>query len=529
MASALREFFRIPRQHRMVTGIDVGSHSVKVVCLQRTKSGRPKLAYSAKEIIEPGDPEDRTARQADALKKALGRRRGRLGWVVAAFPRELTSARLINLPTIQSEEISDMVRFDAERHVPFSLDEGQVSHQILAQHENYTSDVLLVGARQRDLVRFLQVFRDVGVAPDYVSVNAIGNCRPFSHEESDGSTVAVLDIGHRSANLAIFRNRRIQYSRTLMTGTGRLEEYLADAGRPGEDVGDAAQWDFSRDGQVENTAERRWLADLVPELKRTFQAFRHEPQGGAVDRVIVCGGLAHAAGLEDRLKAELGIDTRVARDVLPSRVQGGKIGALDPEMTTAVGVALDVFDSRDASVNLLPQEVIGARKREHTRGLVRQMATLLVMIALLIGGIVFNQFNLQMKKNAFRQSQIDRLRPRISKAHKMKEELEILDSLRDQEITAYRFLEDLYRITPERMEIEDFAFEKAETEEERDAVVLNAKTFTTQEVLAYAEILLNSRFVQSVEPGSEYQVIEHGIRLRKFRIEVFSKKSLDEE
>lgn len=529
MASALREFFRIPRQHRLVTGIDLGSHSVKVVCLQRTKSGRPRLIYAAKEIIEPGDPGDLRARQAEALKKAVGRRRGRLGWVVAAFPRQLTSARIINLPTIQPAEVSEMVRFDAERHVPFSIDEAEVSHQILAQHENYTSDVLLVGARRGDLAAFLQAFRDAGVDPDYVSINALGNCRPFAGQESDGRAVAVLDIGQRYADLTIFRNRRILFSRTLMTGTGRLERYLEENGRARETSGDATQWDFSRDGEVENAAERRWLSELIPELKRTFQAYRHEHHGGTVDRVIVCGGLAHARGVEQSLEDELGIETRVAEDVLPSQVEGGKVGSLEPEMASAVGVALDLFDSRTSCVNLLPHGVVETRRKEHTRGFIRQAATLMVMIGLLAGGIGFNNYNLQMKKIEFRKSQIDELKPRISKALEMKEILQILDSLRDQEITAYRVLEDLYRITPERLQIEDFEFIKAQEEEDRDSLRITGKTFSTQEVLAYAEILYDSRFIFSVGITKEYDANEYGIPLRRFELEAQLKKSLGEE
>jgi type IV pilus assembly protein PilM len=529
MASALREFFRIPRQHRLVSGIDIGSHAVKVVSLQRTKSGRPKLVYAAKEIIEPGGLEDRHARETEALRKALGRRRGRLGWVVVAFPRELTSARIINLPTIQPAEVSEMVQFDAERHIPFAIDEAEVSHQVLAQHENYTSDVLLVGARRNDLQRFLDVFRGAGIDPDFISVNAVGNCRPFALGETDGRTVAVLDIGRRSTDLAVFRNRRPQFSRTLLVGTGRLEQYIEAEGRAPEAAVDATQWDFGRDGAEENDPERRWLSELIPELKRTFQAFQHEPLGGgSIDRIIVCGGLAHATGVEEKLKEELGIETMVARDVLPSRVEGGKIGSLDPEMASAVGVALDVFDSRQDCLNLLPQGVVEARRREHNRGFIRQAATLMVMIGLLVGGIIFNNYNLQSKKIAFWEDRIAELRPRVSKAYDMKEELAILDSLRDQEITAYRVLRELYRETPERIQIEDYDFTKARDEREADTLRLTGKAFNTQEVLSYAQILLGSQYVASVEPVKEYPITEFGIRLRRFELKAVLAKSLRE-
>jgi len=198
-------------------------------------------------------------------------------------------------------------------------------------------------------------------------------------------------------------------------------------------------------------------------------------------------------------------------------------------MAAAVGVTLEALNSGPASINLLPREIVTLRRREHNRGFTRQVATLLAMIALLVGGIAFNNFNLQSRKIAFRQDTIDRLEPRIRKARKMETELAILDSLRDLEITGYRVLRELYRITPEGIEIEDLTFTKAQDEAARDVLEMTAKASDTQAVLAYAEILLNSPFVASVEPGQEYQVVEHGVALRRFKMKAELARSLREK
>jgi type IV pilus assembly protein PilM len=521
MASAFREFFRIPRRHRTVTGIDIGARSVKVISLDRSKGGRPKLVYAAKEIVEPGDPNDLPARQAEALKRALGRRGGRLGWVVLAFPRSMTSARIISLPTIQPEEVKEMVRFDAERHVPFQPDEAEISHQILTQHENYTSDVLLVSARRGHLERFLNILDEAGVETDYISVNAVGNIWPFMLEDNDGKTVAVLDVGHRSSDLTIFRNRKIHYSRSLMMGTGRLEEYLANEGHAPDTAGDATTWDFGRNGQFDETAEEKWIAELVPELRRTFQAFRHEPQGSAVDRIIVCGGLAHAEGLEEKLLEELGIETRAARNVLPPQVLAPKLDSLDPEMAGAVGATLSVLDSGPGGVNLLPQGILESRRREHTRGFIRQVVTLIVMALLLGGGILYNNYNLLQKKIAFYQAAVDELAPKISEAQTMKEEIQILDSLRDQEVTAYRVLEDLYRRTPDNIQIEDLRLEKARDERDDDTLSMVGKAPAPQNTHSYVESLLESPYIRDAELGEVRATSEYGIPLVRFKLTAY--------
>jgi type IV pilus assembly protein PilM len=518
MASAFREFFRIPRRRRTVTGIDLGSHAVKVISLDRGKGGRPKLVYAAKEIVEPGDREDLPGRQAEALKRALGRRRGRLGWVVLAFPRAMTSARIITLPTIQPEEVKEMVQFDAERHVPFQPEEAEISHQILAQHENYTSDVLLVSARRGHLERFLNILDEAGVEADYVSVTAVGNCWPFMLQDTDGKTVAVLDVGHSNTDLTIFRNRKIHYSRSLTTGTRKLEEYLENEGRAPDTAGDATTWDFGRDGQFDETAEEKWLADLVPELRRTLQAFRHEPQGSEVDRIVVCGGLAHADGLEAKLLEELGIETRAAHNVLPAKVKAPKLDSLDPEMASAIGVTLSVLESGWSGVNLLPRGVVEARRREHTRGFVRQVATLAVMAALLGGGILYNNYNLLQKKIRFYEEAVEELAPQIAEAQRMNKEIQILDSLRDQEVTPYRVLEDLYRRTPDNIQIEDLRYEKARDERDEDTLSMVGKAPTNQNTHSYVEILLESPFIRDAELGEVRPTAEYGIPLVRFKL-----------
>jgi type IV pilus assembly protein PilM len=510
--STIREFLRIPRQDRYATGIDIGTRAVKVVTVRRGRGKTVKVVSRVREEIPPGPQETYRDRKVAALRKALLHHRGSLGWVVVALPRDMTSERIINLPAVDRSELTEMVRFDAERHIPFPIDQVEVTHKVLRVNENHTSDVMLVAARHEDLDSHLSLLQEAGVEPDYLCVSVAGCARVFSLQGFDGDSVGVLDLGERRTDLAIFRGKQIVFSRALHTGAKRLraiakkmetgedlpagpgdapwsQSQVPDRGRPpsereaplalrgegGNSGFSPDTWNFDSRRSLEKEPEGIWLDELLAELQRTIQAYRYEVIGENLDRLILCGGLAHAVGLDERIEERLQIETLAAEDVVPDCVDSEKIGPLDPEMAAALGIALEVAVDGSPSVNLLPQQILDERSGQRRSEFRKQVVTFLVMIAILLAGVAYTDFKTLSNMILLKEEQIRNLDKQIAEVEVLQKELDIMNTLRDTEHSAYRVLEATCRRSPDNIEIIDLVFSK------QDRVEMNCRIETSKQ------------------------------------------------
>ncbi len=519
--SIIREFLRIPRQDRYVTGIDIGTRTVKVVTLRRGRGQTVKVVSSVREEIPPGPLETYRDRKIAALKSALLHHKGSMGWVVVALPREMTSERIINLPAVDPSELSEMVQFDAERHIPFPVDQVEITYKVLRTNENHTSDVMLVAARHEDLDAHLALLEEAGVELDYLSVSVAGCARVFSLQGIDGDSVGVLDLGERRTDFAVFRGRQIVFSRALHTGAKRLRAIARkmEAEGTSDHVGSLTglspdNWSFDSIRSLERTPEGSWLDQLLPELQRTIQAYRYEAVGGNLDRLILCGGLAHGLGLEERIEERLGIETLAAEDIVPDCVDSGKIGPIDPEMTVALGIALEVAVDGGPSVNLLPQRILEERNGHRKGEFRKQVATFLIMVGILLSGVVYTDFKTLANMTRIKEEQIGNLDKQIAETEILQKELNIINTLRDTEHCAYRVLEAIYRRTPNDIEILDLNFTK------QDRAEMNYRSMTEKEGRDYVKELTQESVLDpertNLERSNPTRV--EGVELQQFKV-----------
>jgi Tfp pilus assembly protein PilN len=397
-----------------------------------------------------------------------------------------------------------MIRFDADRHLPFPIDELELAYRVLAQSDGRNSRVVLTAARREDLDPCLDMLRNAGVDPDFITVSVIGTSQVFS-AAVDGGNVAVLDFGFRRTDLAIYHGRSLIFSRALQTGVERLQE-----------LGAGRYPNFHTDPESGTRPESQWLKELLPDLQRSLQSFRYESDGGRVERLLLCGGLAHASGIEDALEKTLKIHTLAAEDVLPDQIDPGKIGPLVPEMTCALGAALQVALHGEPEINLLPRHVVEERARRQQKSFISQVATLSIMIILLLAGIILNRHHRLSQYVDARKTQSEELAQLLEDVQNKKTKLDSIAQLQDDACSAYRILESIYRITPDRIELERFHFLKQNT------VELRGRAFSDREdVYPFGGDLLESPLFVHMELGASTSIRVHGIPLRRFTMDVF--------
>ncbi len=336
---------------KTTVGLDIGSGFLKLVAIDHGKGG-PQLsgvsvtpvladAIVEGEIMDPGIVSD----TIQGLFKTAGIKQKKV--VVAVGGRDVIIKK-IQVDRMKESEAFDVVRWEAQQHVPFDIEAVELDFQILdPDGEGLQMDVLLVAAK-RDLVEDkVQLLAQAGLEPEIVDVDAFAlhNAFGVNHPEAMRGVTALLNIGHELTNVNVLDQGIPLLTRDLTVGTRKIREDLQrERGVSAEDA-DAMLKGFERSPDLDPYVQGRGeeIAVGVERASAFLQSASRE--AGSIQRVYCCGGGARVPGLTDILHQRLNIPVEVANPIQRLDVKDGVFDTVNlddvaPLLMLATGLAL---------------------------------------------------------------------------------------------------------------------------------------------------------------------------------------------
>ena len=396
-------------KRRVGWGLDIGSVSAKLVRAEETPSGITLKCFGPVPVVCEGTG----APDADSLRLPISQLLSEAGasraQIACSLPRDRATVKFPEFPLAPREQLTSMVRFEAQRYVPFALDEVVLDFQELRilppeqpppgtqQTEPPAKMVeLLLAAVRRDVVMaYRRALAAAGVRVSSLSLGSLGTwdlLRYLSPKEQpplpvegeiEGEVVLLLDVGGQSTVMSVIAGGVLIFSRSTTVGSEGLTR--------------AFEEDFSLSRTEAESAKRErglrvleenpdlcfniesWLSSLVSEIRRSAAAFTSEHRHRAVDRIYLCGGGAKLPGLADYLASSL--DMRVS--LLPAGVL-----LPDPQFAEAAGQALRALGHGVASLDLVPEELEkerAAARNKRRLQIVAVVATICTILGAYIG------------------------------------------------------------------------------------------------------------------------------------------------
>ena len=108
-------------------GLDIGSHSIKVVGLEMTSKG-PFLAHAGIKEIPYGEQREDPAFVSEAIKalfREIGLKPGKVNLTVSDPSIHI---RRITLPSMPKSELREAVRWEMKSHLPFPVESAQIDY-----------------------------------------------------------------------------------------------------------------------------------------------------------------------------------------------------------------------------------------------------------------------------------------------------------------------------------------------------------------------------------------------------------------
>ena len=222
---------KIFRKQSESFGLDIGSSAVKVVQIRESGNARTLTGFGMvslpNETITDGAIND-PGTVADAIKEAVGRAGVKAtDATISICGRELIIKK-IQIPEVPTAEIDDVVRLEAEHHIPFAIDEVFIDHHVVGEH----GGAMRPHSRCREEGEGRRVHdrrRGGGIQSVIVDVDgfALGNQFEANFAGEDDEAVALIDIGASIMKTNVIRAGASIFARDIPFGGNNYTQAIA--------------------------------------------------------------------------------------------------------------------------------------------------------------------------------------------------------------------------------------------------------------------------------------------------------------
>jgi type IV pilus assembly protein PilM len=336
---------------RTSVGLDIGSGQIKLAVISHG-SGEPVLSKVAMvpladdaivegEVMDPGIV-------SNAVRNLFEQAGVKSRQVVTAVGGRDVIIKKIPMDRMKETEAREVIRWEAEQHVPFDMDNVELDFQILdPEGEGLQMTVLLVAAKRELIDHKISLLSEVGVDPAIIDVDsfALHNAFELSYPEGMSGVVGLVNIGHEMTNINILDEGIPVLTRDLPVGTRRFREDLqrerglsaAEADRilQGFEVNDVLTPFLESRGEELATGIERAAAFLQTAARSS----------SGLSRLYTSGGGSRIPGLTkvlaDRLRLPVEMTNPLKRlHVDPGAFDGMNIDEVAPLLMLPVGLAL---------------------------------------------------------------------------------------------------------------------------------------------------------------------------------------------
>ena len=294
---------------------------------------------------------------AEAVKRAWKRLGSSVKHVAMALPAAAVITKRIVVPAGQREQDLELqVETEANQYIPFALDEVNLDFQVIGPAPSGADDVeVLIAASRKEKVEDRVACADAaGLIPVVMDVESYAMQAAFELVEAQlpglgrDRIIALIDIGANVMNVTVLKNDQQLYTREQAFGGNLLTQDIMRVYGMRIEEAEAAKRTGALPENYEAELLRPFMDNLALEVSRALQFFFTSTQYSRVDYIVLAGGCAVIAGLEEVVAARTQIETIVANPFVnmltSSRIRPKQLIADAPSLMVACGLALRRFD-----------------------------------------------------------------------------------------------------------------------------------------------------------------------------------------
>ena len=338
-------------RRKTTIGLDVGSGLIKIAVIDHGKT-EPELTKVAiepllsdaiveGEVMDPGVV-------SEALRTVMAAAGTKPKVVVTAVGGRDVIIKKIQIDRVKEQQARELIRWEAEQHVPFDMESVELDFQILDPDGNGQEMSVLLVAAKRDLIESkIRMLTDADVKSSIVDVDAFAlhNAFELNYPEAMNGVVSLVNIGHETTNVNILDDGVPLLTRDIAVGTRRFREDLQrERGLSAEDA-DVLLRGHDRSPHLQTVLGMR-AEEIAVGIERAAAFLASSSRTATkMKAVYTCGGGSRVPGLNEALGTRLRLPVEAANPLQRLRVRDGAFNSLAiddvaPLLMLPIGLAL---------------------------------------------------------------------------------------------------------------------------------------------------------------------------------------------
>ncbi len=345
-----------------LVGVDISASAIKIVELGELPKNKSYVVERyAIEALPKDAVVDGNINNLEAVSETLGRALKRMGTriknVSLALPAAAVITKKILLPSgLREEDLEYQVESEANQYIPFAMDEVNLDFQVIGPAPGNAEEieVLLAASRKANVEDRVAAAQAAGLKAVIVGVETYAAEMAFDQicTQLPGGAVdqcvALVDIGANVMNVNVLRNGQSVYTRDQQIGGAQLTQQIQEKFGLSTEEAEAGKRNGGLPDNYESDVLAPFRENIASEVARALQFFFTSTQYSEVNYIVLAGGCASLAGLDDAVATRTQVNTLVANPfaqmTLSSRIKPRQLQTDAPALIIACGLALRRFD-----------------------------------------------------------------------------------------------------------------------------------------------------------------------------------------
>lgn len=221
-----------------VLGVDIGSRKIKVAEVR--SQGREPMVSALGMIDTPEGAVDHTGvynaeAVGIALKQAISQAGASVSHVVVSIAGQSSVlVRTLEVPRMSPTELKEHMQWEINRNIPFAESNVLSDFRPLEDEDpnSQNMEVVMAISPQSAIDTIVGCIKKAGKQMAAIDVQALGLARSLKVSYEDiyhDMTVCVVDVGHKTTSINIYKNGRLLMPRQVPVGGEMFTKAIADA------------------------------------------------------------------------------------------------------------------------------------------------------------------------------------------------------------------------------------------------------------------------------------------------------------
>jgi type IV pilus assembly protein PilM len=340
-------------------GIDIGTHSVKLVHLKKLHQGFKLLNYEIRNAMPEGYEDSLSDLKNDryvpilmSMLKSLNIRPKKIKHIVTSIGGNNTSIKQIKTIYLPDDELESALFFEAKKHLPMSGAEMILDYQVISIDEKTNNMNILLASTSKEMLQdHTDILTNAGIPPGIVDIESLAVANSFAlNSYIEEGVYVILNIGAVNTNMVVYGPNAKFFARDVAWGGHHFTKEIMKQ----QDISysEAEQYKMEyglKEPEKEkendsivalNVAEKSIAEQIIQEVKRSLRFYVKEAGNSDFRKILLIGGGAKLKGLPEFIEEQMNVPTEVYNSYSNLERPEKFKDMQDPQLAVALGLAM---------------------------------------------------------------------------------------------------------------------------------------------------------------------------------------------